>query len=142
MHLRDKHIEELLTMIDTWEPEVFGSLTWGRVLERFKKTVGDAPTERTLRNQGRLKARFNQKKEQIRNGETPVNRKPSSLKRAAEKIQKLEARVKALEEENEKLIHQNIVMQKNAMDYGIKKRELLKPLIITKDTERNLKGEV
>lgn len=141
MHLRDNHIDELLTMVDTWEPDVFGSLTWSRVLERFKKKFGEAPTERSLRNQGRLKARFNQKKEQLRTGDAPVYRKPSSLKRAAEKIQKLEAQVQALEAENERLIHRNVVMQKNAMDHGMTKRQLLKPPIITKDTERNLKEE-
>lgn len=62
MHLRDDHIDYLITMVDTWETDVFGGLTWGRVLERFKKKHGSAPTERTLRNHGRLKARFNQKK--------------------------------------------------------------------------------
>lgn len=141
MHLRDNHIDELLTIIDTWEPDVLGSLTWSRVLKRFKKKNGDAPTERSLRNQGRLKERFNQKKNQLRSGEGPIHRKPSSLKRAAEKVQKLEERLKAIEAENERLIHRNVVMQKNAMDHGMTKAQLLRPLTITKDTERNLRNE-
>ena len=139
MHLHENHIKELLTLIDTWEPDVFGSLTWGRVLERFKKKFGEAPTERTLRNHGRLKAHFNQKKNQLRTGDYPVSRRPSSLRRAAERIQKLEAQLHALEEENERLLHRLIVWQKNATDYGMTKRQLERPLQITKDTERNLR---
>jgi len=139
VHLRENHIEELLTMIDTWEPDVFGSLTWGRVLERFEKKFGKAPTERTLRNQSRLKARFNQRKKQLQSGDHPVIRKPSSLRRAAEKVQQLEARVDALEKENARLLHRLIVWQKNATDHGMTKRQLERPLHITKDTERNLR---
>jgi predicted nuclease with TOPRIM domain len=139
MHLRDNHIDYLLTMIDTWEPDVFGGLTWGRVLERFKKKHESAPTERTLRNQGRLKARFNDKKEQLRSGNVQISRKPASLARAAGTIQKLEARVKALEEENERIFHRLVVWQKNAMDHGMTKAQLERPLIINKDTLRNLR---
>lgn len=141
MHLRDDHIDYLINMIDTWESDVFGGLTWGRVLGRFKKKYGSAPTERTLRNHGRLKARFNQKKEQLRTSEVPISRKPASLARAAETIQKLEARVKALEKENELIFHRLVVWQKNAMDHGMTKAQLERPLIINKDTVRNLQDQ-
>tara|TARA_R110001583_G_scaffold56502_1_gene170501 strand:+ start:5370 stop:5801 length:432 start_codon:yes stop_codon:yes gene_type:complete len=141
MHLRDDHIDYLITMIDTWETDVFGGLTWGRVLERFKKKHGSAPTERTLRNHGRLKARFNQKKKQLRTGEVPISRKPASLARAAETIQKLEKRVKALEEENERIFHRLLVWQRNAMDHGMTKSQLESPLTINKETKRNLRDQ-
>lgn len=139
MHLRDDHIEFLISMIDTWQPDVYGGLTWGRVLERFNKQYGSAPTERTLRNQARVKARFNQKKAQIRSGDTPISRKPASLARAAAKIQKLEAQIKALEEENQRIFHRLIVWQKNAMDHGMTKAQLERPLTINKDTAHNLR---
>ena len=139
MHLSENHIKELITMIDTWQPDVFGTLTWSRVLERFQKKFGQAPTERTLRNQARVKSRFNGKKEELRNGDSPVTRKPSSLRKAAEIIQKLEARMAALEKENERIFHRLMVYQKNAMDHGMTQRQLERELQITKDTERNNK---
>jgi hypothetical protein len=142
MHLTDKHINYLLNLIDTWQPDVFGGLTWGRVLERFKKQFGNAPTERTLRNQTRLQARFQQKKELLRTDKIPISRKPSSLAKAAENIQNLEAKIKALENENQRIFHRLIVWQKNAMDHGMTKKQLEKPLPVTKDTLRNLQGEV
>jgi hypothetical protein len=138
MHLRDDHIDFLITMIDTWEPEIFGGLTWRRVLQRFKQKHGSAPTERTLRNHARVTARFNQKKAHLRAGEVAISRKPASLARAAGTIQKLEARVKAFEEENERIFHRLVVWQKNAMDHGMTKAQLERPLIINKDTARNL----
>lgn len=141
MHLRDDHIDYLITMIDTWEPDVFGGLTWGRVLERFKKKHGSAPTERTFRNHSRLKARFNQKKKQLRTGDVPISRKPASLVRAAETIQKLEARLKAIEDENQRIVHRLVVWQKNAMDHGMTKSQLEKPLNINKDTKRNSRDQ-
>ncbi|MDO9478415.1 MAG: hypothetical protein Q7L07_17025 [Pseudohongiella sp.] len=139
MHLGEKHLESLFTIIDTWEPEIYGGLTWGRVLERFKKLHSQAPTERTLRNHSRLKVRFQQKKEQLRAGNIPLSRKPSSLAKAAEKIQQLQAKIKALELENQRIFHRLIVWQKNAMDHGLTKSQLEKPLPITQDTLHNLK---
>ena len=141
MHLRDDHIDYLLNMVDTWEPDVFGGLTWDRLLKRFKKQFGSAPTSRTLGNHGRVKARFNQKKEELRTGNVPISRKPSSLGRAAQTITKLEAKVKALEEENERIFHRLAVWQKNAMDHGMTKTQLERPLIINKDTVHNLQEQ-
>lgn len=137
MHLRDEHINELIKMIDIWDPDVFGGLTWGRLLERFKKQFGRAPTERSLRNQARVKARFNQKKEDLRTGNTPISKKPASLSRAAEKIQRLEAELRAVKAENERILHRLILWQKNASDFGMTKKDLERPMHIKKETLRN-----
>jgi chromosome segregation ATPase len=137
MHLRDEHIDELLKMIDIWDPDVFGGLTWGRVLERFKKQHGRAPTERSLRNQARIKARFNQKKEELRTGNAPISKKPASLTRAAEKIQRLEAELRAVKAENDRILHRLILWQKNASDFGMTKKDLERPMHIKKETLRN-----
>lgn len=141
MHLRDDHLDELLKMIDLWDPDVFGGLTWARILERFKKQHGRGPTERTLRNQQRVKARFNQKKEELRTGNVPISKKPSSLTRAAEKIQRLENELKAIKAENERLFHRLVVWQKNATDFGMTKAQLERPLLVTKDTLHNRRDE-
>lgn len=138
MHLTENHINYLLTMIDSWQPDVYGGLTWRRVLDRFKKQYNKAPTERTLRNHSRLKARFQQKKVQLREGNIPSISKPSSLAKAAEKIHILEAKLKSIELENQRIFHRLVVWQKNAMDHGMTKAQLEKPLPITKDTIRNL----
>lgn len=141
MHLTDIHINYLLELIDTWQPDVYGGLTWNRVLEHFKKKFGESPTDRTLRNQARLTSRFKEKKAQLKAGNVPVSRKPSSLKKAAEIIQSQEAKIKALEAENQRIFHRLILWQKNAMDHGMTREQLEKPLPITKDTLRNLKNE-
>lgn len=138
MHLKDNHIEFLLEMIDTWNPDVYGGLTWTRVRDRFEKKFNTAPTDRTLRNHGRIKARFNDKKESIRKGCKPVLRKPSSLSKAAQIIEKLEAKAEALEAENHRLVHKLVTWQKNAVDFGMTEKQLNKPLYISKDTKRNL----
>lgn len=142
MHLTDKHINYLLDLIDTWQGDVYGGLTWDRVLGRFKKEFGKAPTSRTLRNNTRLKTRFNEKKTLLKKGNVPISRKPSSLGKAAEKIQNLEAKLEALEKENQRIFHKLVVWQKNAMDHGMTEEQLNRPLPITEDTRRNLEGEV
>jgi len=138
VHLNENHIEFLLELIDTWNPDVYGGLTWTRVRDRFEKKFAAAPTDRTLRNHGRIKARFNQKKESIRKGGTPVSRKPSSLAKAAQIVEKLEAKAQALEIENHRLVHKLVTWQKNAVDFGMMEKQLNKPLYISQDTKRNL----
>ena len=138
MHLTESHTDYLLNLIDSWNPDIFGGLTWGRVLERFEKKHRRAPTERTLRNHTRVKTRFNQKKVILRTGRAPISRKPNSRAKAAEIIQNHEAKIDALEKENQRIFHRLIVWQKNSMDHGMTKAQLEKPLPITKDTLRNL----
>ncbi|HBN9860918.1 hypothetical protein [Pseudomonas aeruginosa] len=129
-HLTQRDIRVLIDLIDAWT----GKLTWEGLCDKGGEVLGFRPTRQTLHSHNTVKAAFNDKKIQQKNGFTPSKR-PQSLAIAEQRIHKLESEKKRLIAENERLIERFVRWQYNAQKRGLSQAVLDAPLpVIDRDS--------
>ncbi|MFV8451795.1 hypothetical protein ACNO65_17305 [Vibrio campbellii] len=129
-HLTDKDISNVCELLDDWPTDA--KLTWDRLVEAVAHDYKLTTTRQTLQKQARIKNAFSEVKA-IVSGNTPKaatrNRHlPSSLKAAAEQLEKKERTIKRLEAENNRLLEQFHTWLYNANQHGLTFEQLNEPL--------------
>lgn len=122
-HLTDRDIRIFLGVLDSWE----GKLTWEALCDKGASLLGSRPTRQTLYAHPAIKSAFNDKKELIKSGFTPLKR-PQSLAIAEQRIRRLEGENQRLEAENARLTEKFLRWQYNAEKRGATEDILELPL--------------
>ncbi|EGQ7799892.1 hypothetical protein P6A00_003620 [Vibrio parahaemolyticus] len=130
-HLTDKDISNVCELLDDWPMD--SKLTWDKLVEAVAHDYKLSTTRQTLQKQVRIKNAFIEVKELV-SGNSPKavaarNRHlPSSLKAAADQLEKRERTIARLEAENSKLLEQFHIWLYNATQHGITIEQLNQPL--------------
>lgn len=129
-HLTDKDISNVCELLDDWPTDA--KLTWDRLVEAVAHDYKLTTTRQTLQKQVRIKNAFKEVKA-IVSGNTPKaaarNRHlPSSLKAAADQLDKRERTIARLEAENTRFLEQFQTWLYNANQHGISIDQLNEPL--------------
>ena len=122
-HLTDNDIARIIELLDGWS----GKLTWDLLCETCPKIIGTLPTRQTLSSYTRIKSAFKLRKNKLAEEEKTV-RKPSSLAVAGARITRLEQENERLKHENQQLLEQFVVWQYNAYAHGMTDVQLNHPL--------------
>ena len=135
-HLTDRDIQAFLGILDGWE----GKLTWEALCDKGASMLGSRPTRQTLNSHSAIKSAFNDKKEFLKSGFTPLKR-PQSLAIAEQRIRRLEGENQRLLAENARLIEKFIRWQYNAQKRGVPEDVLESPLpVIHRDSVERING--
>ncbi|PSV31832.1 hypothetical protein C9J40_06755 [Photobacterium sp. GB-72] len=130
-HLTDTDISNVCELLDDWPTD--SKLTWDRLVEAVAHDYKLTTTRQTLQKQPRIKIAYTEVKSLV-SGNSPKataarNRLlPSSLKAAADQLEKKERRIKRLETENRRLLEQFQTWLHNATQHGITIEQLSEPL--------------
>lgn len=130
-HLTDKDISNVCELLDDWPMD--SKLTWDRLVEAVAHDYRLSTTRQTLQKQIRIKNAFTEVKALV-SGNSPkaiaaCNRHlPSSLKAAADQLEKRERTIARLEAENNKLLEQFHTWLYNATQHGMTVEQLTEPL--------------
>ncbi|WP_394244755.1 hypothetical protein [Vibrio astriarenae] len=130
-HLTDKDISNVCELLDDWPTDA--KLTWDRLVDAVAHDYKLMTTRQTLQKQARIKNAFKEVKA-IVSGNTPKaaaarNRHlPSSLKAAADQLEKRERTIARLEAENSRFLEQFHTWLYNANQHGVTFEQLNEPL--------------
>ncbi len=130
-HLTDTDISNVCELLDDWPTD--SKLTWDRLVEAVAHDYRLTTTRQTLQKQSRIKVAYTEVKNLV-SGNSPKaiaarNRHlPSSLKAAADQLEKKERTIKRLEAENRQLLEQFHTWLYNATQHGITIEQLSEPL--------------
>lgn len=130
-HLTDRDISNVCELLDDWPTD--SKLTWDRLVDAVAHDYKLITTRQTLQKQVRIKNAFTEVKALV-SGNTPKaiaarNRHlPSSLKAAADQLEKRERTIARLEAENNKLLEQFHTWLYNATQHGMTVEQLNEPL--------------
>ncbi|HCH6802883.1 TPA: hypothetical protein NKZ59_004005 [Vibrio parahaemolyticus] len=130
-HLTDTDISNVCELLDDWP--IDSKLTWDRLVEAVAHDYKLSTTRQTLQKQARIKRAFTEVKALV-SGNSPKavaarNRHlPSSLKAAADQLEKRERTIARLEAENSRLLEQFHTWLYNATQHGITIEQLNEPL--------------
>ncbi|MDF5688558.1 hypothetical protein P3748_25625, partial [Vibrio parahaemolyticus] len=108
-HLTDSDISNVCELLDDWPMD--SKLTWDRLVEAVAQDYKLSTTRQTLQKQVRIKRAFTEVKTLV-SGNSPKavaarNRPlPSSLKAAADQIERRDRTIARLEAENNRLLEQ------------------------------------
>ena len=121
-HLSRRDIDYILYSITDWNMKG-DKLTWNNLCKKVSKKIGKTPTRQSLYTHKEIVNLYTAKKKAIRqNGE--LVEKPSSIKKAYEKIDKLEIKVAELSNLNN-ILQENIAkLQYSCYLTGIKEHEI------------------
>ncbi|EFT2512444.1 hypothetical protein HVG70_004522, partial [Salmonella enterica] len=121
-HLSRRDIDYILYSITDWNMKG-DKLTWNNLCKKVSKKIGKTPTRQSLYTHKEIVNLYTAKKKAIRqNGE--LVEKPSSIKKAYEKIDKLEIKVAELSNLNN-ILQENIAkLQYSCYLKGIKEHEI------------------
>lgn len=129
-HLTEHDVQLFVGLLDGWE----GKLTWDSLCDAGGKLIGSRPTRQTLNAHAVIKTAFNDKKQLLKSGFTPLKR-PQSLAMAEQRIRRLEGENQRLQAENARLIEKFVRWQYNAQKRGISEDVLESPLpVIHRDS--------
>lgn len=132
-HLTDKDISNVCELLDDWPMD--SKLTWDRLVDAVAHDYKLITTRQTLQKQTRIKNAFTEVKALV-SGNAPkavAARKrhlPSSLKAAADQLEKRERTIARLEAENNRLLEQFQTWLYNATQHGVTVEQLNEPLEI------------
>lgn len=132
-HLTDKDISNVCELLDDWPMD--SKLTWDRLVDAVAHDYKFTTTRQTLQKQTRIKNAFTEVKALV-SGNAPqavAARKrhlPSSLKAAADQLEKRERTIARLEAENNRLLEQFQTWLYNATQHGVTIEQLNEPLEI------------
>ncbi|MEZ8365409.1 hypothetical protein AB6C96_09650 [Vibrio cyclitrophicus] len=121
-HLTDNDISDVCELLDDWPTDA--KLTWDRLVEAVAHDYKLTTTRQTLQKQTRIKKAFKEVKV-IVSGNTPKasaapkRHLPSSLKAAADQLEKRERTIERLEAENNQLLEQFHTWLYNATRHGV-----------------------
>ena len=130
-HLTDTDISNVCELLDDWPTDA--KLTWDRWVEAVAHDYKLTTTRQTLQKQSRIKSAYTEVKKLV-SGNSPKavaarNRHlPSSLKAAADQLEKKERTIQRLEAENSQLLEQFHTWLYNATQHGISIEQLNEPL--------------
>ncbi|WP_318490004.1 hypothetical protein [Photobacterium leiognathi] len=130
-HLTDKDVSNVCELLDDWSTGA--KLTWDRLVEAVAHDYKLTTTRPTLQKQARIKNAFKEVKA-IVSGNTPKaavahNRHlPSSLKTAADHLEKRERTIARLEAENNRFLELFHMWLYNANQHGVTFEQLNEPL--------------
>ncbi|MCC9653145.1 MULTISPECIES: hypothetical protein [Vibrio] len=130
-HLTDTDISNVCELLDDWPTDA--KLTWDRLVEAVAHDYKLTTTRQTLQKQSRIKSAYTEVKKLV-SGNSPKavaarNRHlPSSLKAAADQLEKKERTIQRLEAENSQLLEQFHTWLYNATQHGISIEQLNEPL--------------
>ena len=132
-HLTDKDISNVCELLDDWPMD--SKLTWDRLVDAVAHDYKLITTRQTLQKQTRIKNAFTEVKALV-SGNAPkavAARKrhlPSSLKAAADQLEKRERTIARLEAENNMILEQFQTWLYNATQHGVTVEQLNEPLEI------------
>lgn len=121
-HLTDKDISNVCELLDDWPTDA--KLTWDRLVEAVLHDYKLTTTRQTLQKQARIKNAYKEVKV-IVSGNAPKavaardRHLPSSLKVAADQLEKKERTIARLEAENSRLLEQFHTWLYNATRRGV-----------------------
>lgn len=123
--LTNERIEIALKLLDGWT----GKLTWSRYLALLELDIGHKYTKAALLRHSRFKVAWDKRRwneNPDRNIEKGFGN--HGLQTALEKIEKLEATIERLENENHLLIEKFVVWSTNATNKGLTIEDLNRPI--------------
>ncbi|EKR4198911.1 hypothetical protein P8F32_000507 [Salmonella enterica] len=121
-HLSRRDIDYILYSITEWNMKG-DKLTWDNLCKKVSRKIGKTPTRQSLYTHKEIVNLYTAKKKAIRQKVDLVD-KPSSIKKAYEKIDKLEIKVAELSNLNN-ILQENIAkLQYSCYLKGIKEHEI------------------
>ncbi|HHR0924739.1 TPA: hypothetical protein ACWSJ0_000672 [Klebsiella pneumoniae] len=121
-HLSRRDIDYILYSITEWNMKS-DKLTWDNLCKKVSRKIGKTPTRQSLYTHKEIVDLYRAKKKAIRQKVDLVD-KPSSIKKAYEKIDKLEIKVAELSNLNN-ILQENIAkLQYSCYLKGVKEHEI------------------
>lgn len=130
-HLTDEDIMDVCDLLDDWPTDA--KLTWDRLVDAVAHDYKLITTRQTLQKQARIKTAFKEVKALV-SGNAPkavaarTRNLPSSLKAAADQLEKRERTIARLERENNRFLEQFHTWLYNATQHGMTVEQLNEPL--------------
>ncbi|MCR9906157.1 hypothetical protein NB545_01545 [Vibrio campbellii] len=130
-HLTDEDIRDVCDLLDDWPTDA--KLTWDRLVDAVAHDYKLITTRQTLQKQARIKAAFKEVKALV-SGNSPkavaasTRTLPSSLKAAADQLEKRNRTIARLELENSRFLEQFHTWLYNATQHGMTVEQLNEPL--------------
>ena len=119
-HLSQSDISAIVDIIRGWATE---KLTWDGISEAAAKVIGSTPTRQTLNAHQAIKDAYAAKKNGLKIS-LPKNALPSSLKVAAQRINRLQTENDELRMKNSALLEQFVKWQYNSYKHGLQEHQL------------------
>lgn len=130
-HLTDEDISDVCDLLDDWPMDA--KLTWDRLVDAVAHDYKRITTRQTLQKQARIRTAFKEVKALV-SGNAPkavaarTRNLPSSLKAAADQLEKRERTIARLELENSRFLEQFHTWLYNATQHGMTVEQLNEPL--------------
>ncbi|MBE8575603.1 hypothetical protein [Vibrio sp. OPT18] len=130
-HLTDEDISDVCDLLDDWPMDA--KLTWDRLVDAVAHDYRLITTRQTLQKQARIKTAFKEVKALV-SGNAPkavaarTRTLPSSLKAAADQLEKRDRTIARLELENSRFLEQFHTWLYNATQHGMTVEQLNEPL--------------
>lgn len=118
-HLSSREIEAIVSMIHGWTE----TLTWDAICDASQPLVGKRPTRQSLNAHEPIVSAYRARKNALKAGAT-ITPKPSSLRVAGDRINRLESIIGELKAKNIALKEQFVIWQYNAYKHGLKEHQL------------------
>ncbi|CDU11248.1 hypothetical protein [Vibrio coralliirubri] len=130
-HLTDEDISDVCDLLDDWPMDA--KLTWDRLVEAVAHDYRLITTRQTLQKQVRIKTAFKEVKALVSGNApkavaAPTRTLPSSLKAAADQLEKRDRTIARLELENSRFLEQFHTWLYNANQHGMTVEQLNEPL--------------
>ena len=125
-HLTEDEVNFVLSLIDNWDKNV--KFTWNEICFRYEKGLKRVTTRQRLERNNRIKLAYIHKKRGITDEISKEQKHPPSLKLAGQRIERLEAELRRIKNENSALLEQFKVWQYNAYIHGLSVSDLNKSL--------------
>ncbi|MDR9826435.1 hypothetical protein RCJ22_12505 [Vibrio sp. FNV 38] len=129
-HLTDNDISNVCELLDDWPTDA--KLTWDRLVEAVAHDYKLTTTRQTLQKQARIKNAFTEVKALVSGNASKATARnrhlPSSLKAAADQLEKRERTIVRLEAESNRFLEQFHTWLYNANQHGVTFDQLNEPL--------------
>lgn len=122
-HINEKDVRVIKGILDGWQ----GKLSWDLLVDAYENRTGYRPTRQALSRNDQIKDAFNDRKKSLTD-KGSFRSRPQSLKLAADRIERQEATIQRLKNENELLLEKFMVWQYNANKRGVTEDQLNEPL--------------
>lgn len=123
-HLREAHVKMVVNCLHGWKGD---RLTWEALCDEVHPIIGKRPTRQSLSSYRSIAVAFAETKKRLKDHRVS-ERRPASLKIAADRIEKLERELSEVKEINRTYKQQFVIWQYNAYKHGIKEHQLNAPL--------------
>ena len=125
-NLTDKDIKEIVEILDGWTAE---DLSWARLVDEVAKRKLCTYVKQALHKHERIRNAFEITKERLPKTKVAVARKVSpEVQILLDRKARLEAKIERLEAENNRLLEQIVLFQRNAYVRGLTEADLTQPL--------------